>query len=120
MHGTGTTIDGVDFFGIGGGIPVTPFGDWSYDFTEEEAAELIADCPTGCVLVTHSPPKGVVDTDSSGKSFGSQAVRQAVLDKSPRLVVCGHVHACWRQEEQLGSTPVVNAGPVGVEWALRP
>src|SRR5258708_2522289 len=25
LHGTGAEIDGVPFFGIGGGIPVTPF-----------------------------------------------------------------------------------------------
>lgn len=47
LHGSGVTINGVPFFGLGGGIPVTPFGDWSYDFTEREAAELLADCPPG-------------------------------------------------------------------------
>src|SRR5262245_49184780 len=36
LHGSGATIDGVKFFGLGGGVPVTPFGDWSYDFSEEE------------------------------------------------------------------------------------
>jgi hypothetical protein len=53
LHGSGTTIGGVPFFGIGGGIPVTPFGAWSYDFTEEQAAGLLADCPPGCG--THLP-----------------------------------------------------------------
>src|SRR5262245_37039631 len=35
LHGTGVEVGGVSFFGIGGGIPTTPFGSWSYDFTEE-------------------------------------------------------------------------------------
>ena len=32
LHGEGCRIEDVEFWGVGGGIPVTPFGDWSYDF----------------------------------------------------------------------------------------
>jgi Icc-related predicted phosphoesterase len=119
LHGTGTTIDGVPFFGLGGGVPVTPFGAWSYDFTEEQAAALLARCPEGGVLVAHSPPKGAVDRDSSGRSLGSTAVRDTILARRPRLVVCGHIHASAGQHAALGSATVINAGPGGVEWELR-
>jgi Icc-related predicted phosphoesterase len=87
LHGSGVTIDGVAFFGLGGGIPVTPFGAWSYDFTEEQAEALLANCPAGCVLVSHSLPRGGVDRDSAGRSLGSRAVREAVIRLRPRLVV---------------------------------
>lgn len=120
LHGSAVTIAGVEFFGIGGGIPVTPFGSWSYDFTEEQAADLLADCPTGDVLVSHSPPKGAVDVSSSGRSLGSVAVRQTVLRQRPLLVVCGHIHASAAQQAMLGSSLVVNAGLAGVEWTLNP
>jgi Icc-related predicted phosphoesterase len=93
LHGSGTSVNGVEFFGLGGGVPVTPFGAWSYDFPEEQAAELLVDCPRGCVLVSHSPPKDVVDVDSRGRSLGSVAVRDAVLRAEPLLVVGGHIHA---------------------------
>lgn len=119
LHGTGVTIAGVPFFGLGGGVPVTPFGSWSYDFTEEEAAKLLADCPAGCVLVSHSPPKGAVDVSSQGKSLGSIAVREAILRCKPVLVVCGHIHACGGKQGTIGTVPVVNAGPDGVEWKLK-
>ena len=36
LHGSAVAIAGVTFFGLGGGVPVTPFGAWSYDFTEEQ------------------------------------------------------------------------------------
>ena len=36
LHGEGTTIDGVEFFGLGAGIPTTPW-DWSFDLSEDEA-----------------------------------------------------------------------------------
>ena len=58
LHGTGVTIAGVQFFGLGGGVPITPFGSWSWDFSEEEASQLLSDFPAGGVLVSHSPPKG--------------------------------------------------------------
>jgi Icc-related predicted phosphoesterase len=117
LHGSGVTIGGIQFFGIGGGIPVTPFGPWSYDFTEEQAQELLQDCPAGCVLVSHSPPKGTVDR-AGGQSLGSVAVRDAVRRLQPLLVVCGHIHSCAGQQDKIGSTPVINAGPKGMEWEL--
>jgi Icc-related predicted phosphoesterase len=114
LHGTGVTMDGVPFFGLGGAVPVTPFGSWSYDLTEADAARLLADCPPGGVLVSHSPPKGAVDRDSGGRSLGSTAVRDVIQRVRPRLVVCGHIHGSAGKEEMLGSTAVVNAGPQGI------
>ena len=57
LHGGATEIGGVTFFGLGGGVPVTPF-PWSFDLSEREADEMFEGCPEGCVLVVHSPPKG--------------------------------------------------------------
>jgi Icc-related predicted phosphoesterase len=119
LHGSSVEIGGVVFFGIGGGIPVTPFGSWSYDFTEEQAEELLTDCPSGCVLVSHSPPQGAVDRTSRGEGLGSLAVRRVVERAVPRLVVCGHIHGSAGRQEAIGPTPVVNAGPAGIEWVLR-
>lgn len=118
LHGTGTEISGVSFFGLGGGIPVTPFGSWSYDFTEEQAAELLKDCPETCVLVSHSPPQGAVDVSSRGQNLGSTAVRDVILRKNPRLVVCGHIHESGGKATLVATTPIVNAGPTGIMWDL--
>jgi Icc-related predicted phosphoesterase len=118
LHGTGVEIAGVPFFGIGGGIPVTPFGDWSYDFSEEEAEVLLASTPVSCVLVSHSPPAGAVDRSSRGQSLGSVALARTIARVRPLLVVCGHIHGSAGQSEMLGETPVVNAGPDGVVWEL--
>jgi Icc-related predicted phosphoesterase len=114
LHGRQTVVDGMTFFGIGGGIPVTPFGSWSYDFTEEEAFELLRDCPNNCVLVSHSPPKDVLDFSSDGRSLGSRAIKEAIEEKKPGLVVCGHIHGSSGQSCRLGETTVINAGPRGI------
>jgi Icc-related predicted phosphoesterase len=118
LHGTQVELNGIIFYGLGGGVPVTPFGSWSYDFTEAQAAVLLAKCPSRCVLVTHSPPHGVVDVSSRGDHLGSTAVRDAIVRTQPRLVVCGHIHGSSGQTGTIGKTPVVNAGPEGVVWEL--
>ena len=114
LHGSGVNIDGVEFFGLGAAVPVTPFGSWSFDVTEDEAAEMLADSPPGCVLVSHSPPKGAVDVSSAGKNLGSTSVREAVEQKQPALVVCGHIHDSAGQTAKIGETTVINAGPQGM------
>ena len=118
LHGEAVEIDGVTFFGLGGAVPVTPFGDWSVDLSEQEAAALLSGCPDGAVLVSHSPPQGHVDTDRAGIHRGSWSVLEAIERTAPRLVVCGHIHDCWGERSVAGGTPVVNAGPRGVEWTL--
>ncbi|MCP4712380.1 MAG: serine/threonine protein phosphatase [Planctomycetes bacterium] len=118
LHGSQATIAEIPFFGIGGGIPVTPFGSWSYDFSEDEAYDLLRDCPSGGVLVSHSPPAGALDLSSDGRSLGSQAVRETILIKKPNLVVCGHIHGSAGQIDRIGETTVINAGPQGIIWEL--
>ncbi len=119
LHGTGCELDGVSFFGLGAAVPVTPFGTWSFDLDEIRATQLLESCPDGGVLVTHSPPLGVLDRSSTRKKLGSKAVLTAIKKHQPRLHVCGHIHDCWGQTEQIGSTAVVNAGPQGVVWELQ-
>ena len=111
LHGQGADIDGIAFFGLGGGVPVTPF-PWSFDLSEREADEKLERCPDECVLVAHSPPKGYVDV-AHGKHMGSEAILAAIELKRPRLAVCGHIHESWSQEATIGRTPIVNLGPKG-------
>ena len=118
LHGEAITIGDLPFFGIGGGIPVTPFGSWSFDLSEQEAARLLEKCDDNAVLISHSPPKGAVDISSSGQSLGSTAVRDAIHAKHPLLVVCGHIHASAGKQSRIGTTPVINAGPSGLIYDL--
>jgi len=119
LHGTSIELSGQIFFGLGGGIPVTPFGSWSFDLDEEQATTALNACPPEAVLVVHSPPLGAVDVSRQGAHFGSQSIRDAILRTRPRLTVCGHIHDSAGRCEMLGDTPVVNAGPEGVLWDLE-
>ena len=111
LHGQASEVEGVQFFGLGGGVPPTPF-PWSFDLSEDEAAAKLASCPEGAVLVVHSPPKGYLD-ESGGRHLGSESILTAIERKRPVLAVCGHIHDCWGREATIGTTPVVNVGPDG-------
>jgi Icc-related predicted phosphoesterase len=119
LHGAGTAIDGVEIYGLGAGIPVTPWG-WSFDLDDEAAAEKLAACPPGAVLVLHSPPRGHCDTNGGGDHFGSAALLEAIEEKRPRLAVCGHIHESWGCRSQIGETPVCNLGPAGAWLEVDP
>lgn len=115
LHGMGMTLDGLRLFGLGYGVPVTPFGDWSCDLTEGEAAELLDRCDAADILIVHSPPKGHGDTTSQGLSVGSVAVRDAVERLQPDHVFCGHIHDSWGYRGTIGRTRIANLGPK-VHW----
>jgi len=115
LHGTGCEIGGLRFFGLGYGVPVTPFGEWSCDLSEAEAEPMLAACEGADVLVLHSPPKGVADLTADGLSAGSVAIRAAIERVQPKLAVCGHIHDSWGREGRIGATRVVNLGPT-VNW----
>ena len=111
IHGKSCDVAGLTFFGLGGGVPITPFGDWSFDIGEEMAASYLDACDEADIMVFHSPPKGIADRTSNGLSIGSTAIRAAIERVQPRLAVCGHVHDCWGETGIIGATQVVNLGP---------
>lgn len=117
LHGKGAIVNGIPLFGLGAGVPETPWG-WSFDLTEEAAGEMLADCPRGVLLVLHSPPKGYCDRDASGASLGSEAILDAITNKQPRLAVCGHIHDSWGERGLAGDTEVANLGPRGAIFDL--
>lgn len=118
LQGSGRRIEGVDFWGVGGAIPVTPFGSWSYDFSEDDGRRMLARCPPEAVIVSHSPPRGAVDRSSRGQNLGSAALLEAIAERQPRLVVCGHIHESAGRAETVAGTTVINAGPQGMYWDL--
>jgi hypothetical protein len=69
----------------------------------------------GCrarIFCPHAPPHGTAcDRLRSGEHVGSHALRALVERERPDLVLCGHIHES-RGRDELGTTTVVNPGPV--------
>jgi len=58
------------------------------------------------ILITHVPPKGMMDKMMLGFHIGSKWIQELVRKKKPRLVICGHVHENYGYVEK--GTVVVN------------
>jgi Icc-related predicted phosphoesterase len=96
------------------GEPRQPwFYDWAYNVDrnrmKNECWDKVPDDID--ILLTHGPPWGVGDYTSRGAHAGCVAQRKYILEKKPRLVVCGHIHPGYGIHI-LGNTTVVNASVV--------
>ena len=102
-------VGGRTFVGLGGSNP-TPFGT-PFELSEAEIERTLRPVmEPDAILVSHPPPKGVVDVVHSGEHVGSTAVRRIVEEFRPPLVLCGHIHEA-RGIATLGPTTIVNPGP---------
>ena len=112
LHGEHAEVEGREFFGLGAGIPITPW-DWSFDLSDDEAAAALEDCPEGAVMVLHSPPHGHCDVSGAGDHLGSAALATGIERLRPPLAVCGHIHESWGARSRIGDTEIANLGPDG-------
>ncbi|MBC7113340.1 MAG: metallophosphoesterase family protein [Candidatus Methanomethyliales bacterium] len=107
-------IGEVAFVGSGGSTP-TPF-ETPFEVEEDTLIRNISGAHSKCgcsitYLVTHNPPLGsVVDLTRGGTHVGSKALRDLILNLSPRVFQCGHIHEA-RGKETIGKTLVFNPGP---------
>jgi Icc-related predicted phosphoesterase len=75
-------------------------------------ASLWAGIPCGIdILVTHTPPKGVLDASRGGQSLGCRALASEIGRIAPRLHCFGHVHASAGRQ-RIGETLFVNASSI--------
>ena len=101
------TVDGVRFYGS----PWQPrFMDLAFNLTRGEALRKKWDMiPEGVdVLVTHCPPRGILDASSGGEEVGCEELRRAIKRVTPKLHIFGHVHESWGRVE-IGETTFANA-----------
>ncbi|GGA14978.1 metallophosphoesterase family protein [Neptunicoccus cionae] len=115
LHGQSHAIGTLDIFGIGYGIPLSPFTDWSVDLTDAQAYEMLENCHQADIIVSHSPPINLGDRTSQGQHVGSAALREAIERLKPKFFFCGHIHESWGTAGKIGETEVYNLGP-SINW----
>jgi len=72
-------------------------------------ANAWARIPAGIdILVTHTPPHGILDRSSRGMSFGCPDLARELVRIAPRVHCFGHVHASAGQA-RVGKTLFINA-----------
>ncbi|KAI9837678.1 MAG: hypothetical protein M1837_002720 [Sclerophora amabilis] len=106
------------------GSPCTPLSFGPNAFMRERSYldKLWLDAPMSDVLVSHAPPRGLLDQALNGRHLGCDGLKSAVERTRPRLVVCGHVHEA-RGVQHLQwdetSTTVVNAAVMNRSKAIQ-
>ena len=78
--------------------------DWAFQLTDKGLDSVWEGIPQGVdILVTHGPPKTVLDKCVTGKLVGSETLYAQVTKRvKPKLHVFGHVHEQHGTEERDG------------------
>jgi Icc-related predicted phosphoesterase len=100
------------------GTPWQPwFFDWAFNLkTEEELGRKFGKIPSGTdILISHGPPKNILDSTVRGEKVGSTALRSRIWEVGPRLVVFGHIHEGYGFQEEAG-TILVNASICDIRY----
>ena len=107
------TVNELNFYGS----PYTPvFFDWA--FMKKRGDDLYQHwlkIPTGTdILVTHGPPKGILDQAIPDKSehVGDDDLKVVVQVIRPKLHVFGHIHGSGGKQVEIDGVKYVNASVV--------
>lgn len=86
------------------------FHNWAFNKTIEELADHWNKIPDGTdILITHSPPYGIMDyTTMSHTHIGCRSLLARVWDVKPLVHVFGHAHG-WGGIKEENGTKFVNA-----------
>ncbi len=117
LHGRNIDFNSVIIFGAGGSLPCpspTP-----NIYTEEEYVHILQSSTEGLdpaapkIMVSHNPPINTLnDTIPSGDHVGGKVVREIIENIQPLVCFTGHIHEAEGIDE-IGSTKIVNPGPLG-------
>jgi Icc-related predicted phosphoesterase len=100
-------IDGLKIWGS----PYTPtFGDWAFMHSESELFRIFEKIPNDLdILITHGPPKGILDEVGRGDNTGSSSLLECVMRAKPRFHIFGHIHEYGCEIKKINETTFINA-----------
>lgn len=108
-------IDGIKFYGS----PWQPwFHSWAYNLPRgEKLAAVWANIPDDTdVLITHGPPKDILDmTYWDQISVGCEELAKRVVEVSPKVHVFGHIHEGYGELE-YGGIKFINASSCTLQY----
>ncbi len=91
LEDSGVELDGIFIWGS----PWQPrFFDWAFNLDRGAPLKAKWDLipPRTHLLITHGPPKGILDRTFRGEHVGCEELSLAVERIAPRLHVFGHIH----------------------------
>jgi len=115
LEGDGIEIGGLHFYGA----PWVPqLARWAFYQSPSALAARWAQIPSRTdVLITHTPPRGILDRNRQGIACGCEALTRRLAVLRPRLHCFGHVHASAGTLDNEG-TRYVNAANVNSRYQV--
>lgn len=119
LENEGIEIDGINIWGSPHTkkfIGVNPLCAAFMCDTEEDLDEYWQMIPEDTdIVVTHGPPKGVLDLSYNRNRCGSETLLKRVMDISPQYHIFGHLHesyGTWESGNKYHPTKFINASHV--------
>ena len=102
LNNNGIEIEDIKLWGS----PVTPaLPDWAFGKERSEMAAHWKHLPNEIdILITHTPPRGVLDLSSALMQLGCQDLLIKVQEIKPKYHIFGHVHAGYGMIKKDGVT----------------
>ena len=116
LNDSGITINGINIWGS----PVQPdLVGWAFGKERGDAMKPHWDLvPADTdLLITHTPPFGILDKSRSGKSIGCEELSIRLKELKVKIHVFGHVHASYG-EKTIGQTKFINASNINSSKGL--
>ena len=115
---SGCEIGGVRFWGTPN-VPIINYR-WAFESDSDVLRRRFSEIPENMdVLVSHAPPRipgAFVDVSleygMDSPAYGSHELADAVFEKKPRYLFCGHIHSGYHGQVKFGSTAVYNVSRV--------
>lgn len=116
LNDSGTSIKGINIWGS----PVQPdLVGWAFGKKRGKAMkvhwDMIPDHTE--ILITHTPPHGILDKSRSGKSIGCEELSKRLKTLNIKFHIFGHVHASYGQV-CLEKTKFINASNINSSKGL--
>jgi Icc-related predicted phosphoesterase len=106
LQDTFTIVNGLKIYGS---PRQRKFCNWAFNHTEEELREWYSKIPLDTdILVTHTPPHGILDVTDNGDKAGSSSLLDTVKLVMPKIHCFGHIHEAYGIYNKNG-TDYINA-----------
>lgn len=116
LNDNGVEVEGLNIWGS----PIQPwFNNWAFNRKRgKEIKEYWNKIPNNLdILITHGPPKGILDKTISGESVGCEDLYNTILEVKPKVHVYGHIHEAYGEESRHG-VRFINASVLNVEYQM--
>ena len=122
LENDGIELEGLKIFG-------TPwchqFGRWAFMAEDEDLEDIYTDIPENVdILLTHDAPYGTSDVLfqnfgwNIGEHIGCAPLRDAIIEKKPKIVLHGHLHSTNHDRERLAESDVYNVSLLDEHYEL--